>query len=103
MPVRARLAAAGVPETVIDSIVHEYEALRCRFPLSAVAADREAGQVACASATERALAEELRHSFDQKRAEVAKLGAASPVLIVGSSADARAFGAVMRASKPAAR
>ena len=98
MPVRARLAAAGVAEPVIDSIVREYEALRCRFPLSAVAADREAGEVACASATERALAEELRRSFDQKRAEVAKLGAASPVLIVGSCADARAFGAVDVAS-----
>ena len=92
MPVRARLAAAGVPETVIDSIAREHDALRCRFPLSAVAAEREAGEAACA--TERALAEELRRSFGQKRAEVAKLGAASQVLIVGSCTDARAFGAV---------
>ena len=91
---RARLAAAGVAEPVVDSVVHEYDALRCRFPLSAVAAEREAGEAACASATERALADELRRSFDQKRAEVAKLGAASPVLIVGSSADARSFGAI---------
>ena len=89
MPVRARLAAAGVPEPVIDSITREHDALRCRFPLSAVAADREVGEVACASTTERALAEELRRSFDQKRAEVAKLGAASTVLVVGSCADAQ--------------
>ena len=94
---RARLAAAGVPETVIDSIVHEYEALRCRFPLSAVAAER-AGEAARASATERTLAAELHHSFDEKRAEVAKLGVASPVLIVGSCTDARTFGAVDAAS-----
>ena len=97
MPVRARLAAAGVAEPVIDSIVREYEALRCRFHLSAVAAER-AGEAACASATERALADELRRTFDEKRAAVAKLGAASPVIIVGSSADARAFGAVDVAS-----
>ena len=38
--------------------------MRCRFPLSAVAADREAVGAACASATERALADELRRSFD---------------------------------------
>ena len=94
MPVRARLAAAGVPEPVIDSITREYDALRCRFPFSAVATDREAGEAACASATERALADELCRSFDQKRAEVVKLGAASPVLVVGSCADARSFGAV---------
>ena len=92
MPVRARLVAAGVAEPVIDSIAREHDALRCRFPLSAVAAEREAGEAACA--TERALAEELRRSFGQKRAEVAKLGAASQVLIVGSCTDARAFGAV---------
>ena len=54
--------------------------------------------MACASATERALADELRRTFDEKRAAVAKLGAASPVIIVGSSADARAFGAVDVAS-----
>ena len=98
MPVRARLAAAGVPETVVDSVAREYDALRCRFPLSTVAADRGAGEVACASATERTLAAELHHSFDEKRAEVAKLGVASPVLIVGSCTDARTFGAVDAAS-----
>lgn len=92
MSVRARLAAAGVPETVVDSIAREYEALRCRYPLSAVAAEREAGEAAC-STTERALAEEMRRSFDQKRAEVAKLGATSSVLIIGSSTDAN-FGAL---------
>ena len=89
---RARLAAAGVPETVIDSIAREHDALRCRFPLSAVAADREAGGAACA--TERALADELRRTFDGKRAEVAKLGVASRVLIVGSCTDAHTFGTV---------
>ena len=94
---RAHLTAAGVPKSVIESIVHEYEALRCRFPLSAVAAER-AGEAACASATERTLAAELHHSFDEKRAEVAKLGVASPVLIVGSCTDARTFGAVDAAS-----
>ena len=98
MPVRARLAAAGVAEPVVDSVVHEYDALRCRFPLSVVAADREAGEAACASATERALADELRRSFDKKRDEVAKLGAASPLLIVGSCADARSFGTIDAAS-----
>ena len=36
---RARLADAGIPDPVVDSIVREHEALRCRFPLSAVAAD----------------------------------------------------------------
>ena len=97
MPVRARLADAGIPDPVVDSIVREHEALRCRFPLSAVEADREAGGAACASATERALADELRRSFDQKRAEVAKLGAASTVLIV-DSCDARSFGTVDAAS-----
>ena len=95
---RARLAAAGVAEPVVDSVVHEYDALRCRFPLSVVAADREAGEAACASATERALADELRRSFDKKRDEVAKLGAASPLLIVGSCADARSFGTIDAAS-----
>ena len=53
---------AGVPETVIDSIAREHDALRCRFPLSVVAADREAGEVACASTTERALADDLRRA-----------------------------------------
>ena len=90
---RARLAAAGIPDPVIDSIVLEHEALRCRFPFGAFAADR-AVEAACASTTECALADELHHSFDEKRAEVAKLGAASQVLIVGSCTDARAFGAV---------
>ena len=90
---RARLAAAGIPDPVIDSIVLEHEALRCRFPFGAFAADRVV-EAACASTTERALADELHHSFDEKRAEVAKLGAASQVLIVGSCTDARAFGAV---------
>ena len=94
---RAHLAAAGVPESVIESVVHEYEALRCRFPLSAVATER-AGEAARASATERTLAAELHHSFDEKRAEVAKLGVASPVLIVGSCTDARTFGTVDAAS-----
>ena len=90
---RARLAAAGIPDPVIDSIAREHEALRCRFPFGAFAADR-AAEAACSSTTERALADELHHSFDEKRAEVAKLGAASQVLIVGSCTDARAFGAV---------
>ena len=97
MSVRARLAAAGVPELVAGSVVREHDAHRCRFQLSAVAAER-AGDAACASTTERALAAELRHTFDEKRTEVAKLGAASPVLIVGSCADARAFGVVDAAS-----
>ena len=56
---RARLAAAGIPDPVIDSIVLEHEALRCRFPFGAFAADR-AVEAACASTTERALGDELQ-------------------------------------------